>query len=212
MGMALLRNALYEAAGRKWKATNDVPAIETVPVWSPLGTLRKKDSDFEPADPSDPSQVVASTIFCLMMCWRSMSRQAFTDEKEKNPASGRDVDSWRKQAPLLATRSGAAEGAQLVRDALRGVEESFTAQAAQNQEPAQTTQNPVATTSPQAPRTAITTAENWDVETTHLLEELRAEETATIEVPLDVRLTATEAVAYVAIGMNSRGGVGALYH
>lgn len=196
VGMVLLRNALYEAAGRKWKATNDVPAIETVPVWSPLGTLRKKDSDFEPADPSDPGpggrehNLLLNDVLAF-----NEARQAFTDEKEKNPASGRDVDSWpRKQAPLLATRPGAAEGAQLVRDALHGVEESFTAQAAQNQEPAQTTQNPVATTSPQAPRTAITTAENWDVETTHLLEELRAEETATIEVPLDVRLTATEAV------------------
>ena len=196
MGMVLLRNALYEAAGRKWKATNDVPAIETVPVWSPLGTLRKKDSDFEPADPSDsgPGGREHNLLLNDVLAFNE-ARQAFTDEKEKNPASGRDVDSWpRKQAPLLATRSGAAEGAQLVRDALRGVEESFTAQAAQNQEPAQTTQNPVATTSPQAPRTAITTAENWDVETTHLLEELRTEETATIEVPLDVRLTATEAV------------------
>ena len=180
VGMVLLRNALYEAAASKWKAADDVPTIETVPVWSPLGSLRKE-AEFEPGDPSDPKPGDRERNLMLndALAFKEV-RQAFVDEMINNPASTRDAEPWpRAEAPLLAARPGAREGAQLVRNALQKTSGSDMEQTAPHT---------------QTPRTATTTAESWDVETTQLLDELRAEGTAKVEIPLDVRLTATEAV------------------
>ncbi|WP_426706085.1 UvrD-helicase domain-containing protein [Corynebacterium auriscanis] len=180
VGLVLLRNALYEAAGTRWKAAEEIKTIETVPVWSPLGKLRKKEADFEPADPSNPQPGGRERNLMLndVLAFNDI-RQALIDELQQAPARVGNAAPWpRSAAPLLSARPGAEEGAQLVRQALEALKQG----------------SPQGAIQPAASSTATTTGESWDVETAQLIQELRVEETAKIEIPLDVRLTATEAV------------------
>ena len=192
VGLVLLRNKLYEAVGSKWQSSTEAQVIEMVPVWSLLGATRK-DKDLEPADPANPGPGDREHNLMLndALAFNEL-RQEFLDGLSQQLNKDSDVDPWPQQEPpLLISRSGAGDGAQMVLDALhedvRGGSRSGTSTKAE----AGLGENPLHDHRTQPP---TTTAENWDVEITQLLEDLRSEESARVEIPLDVRLTATESV------------------
>ena len=200
IGLVLLRNALYEANGAAWQSITEDQAIETVPFWSLLGAKRK-DAELEPADPSNPGSGGRERNLMLndALAFNEL-RQDFIEGMSQDKGQIGDIAPWPGEgAPLFSNRPGALEGAQMVRAAIEtGGSDSDQTNGAlpvtvNTAVPGDTATVATSATTGTTPK-ATTTAENWDVETMQLLEDLRAEETAKVEIPLDVRLTATEAV------------------
>lgn len=184
VGLVLLRDALYETNGTKWQSNTEDQAIETVPLWSFLGEKRDN-KHLKPADPSNPEPGGRERNLMLndALAFNDV-RIDFINAISQESARSSENDPWPlRSAPLPSNRPGALDGAKMVREALEA--------AANTSDQRQGSLSGAANTAIPAP---ITTAESWEVETTQLLEDLRAEETAKVEIPLDVRLTATEAV------------------
>ncbi len=113
-------------------------------------------------------------------------RLDFQEDRKERDAVVSTGASWPSPAPAMAT-PGVAEAAEQVRKEIAVV----PAQRAEHARHAQHQPEPGATAS-EAPTTL---AEAWDLETNLLLEEFSAMDNAELVVPLNVRMTATEAVS-----------------
>lgn len=110
-------------------------------------------------------------------------RGDYEEERKERDTVATAGASWPSPAPAM-TRPGVAEGAEQVRKEIEAVSQ-------QEEQDGQSRPAPGAT----ADGAPTTLAEAWDLETNLLLEEFSAMDNAELVVPLNVRMTATEAVS-----------------
>lgn len=153
-------------------------AVDSVEHWSDMGKYYSKlDEKLENSD------LPVEDKYLLPTPQLNGERMDFQEDRKERDAVVSTGASWPSPAPAIAN-PGVAEAAEQVRKEIAAVHTEHAQHAQHRPEP-----------SAAAGEAPTTLAEAWDLETNLLLEEFSAMDNAELVVPLNVRMTATEAVS-----------------